>query len=194
MRLRVKRCVREAKMSGATDGSLIVRDSRDGDVPSIARIYGHWVRFGFGTFEYEPPSEAEIAQRRANLIAGSFPHLVAEERGEVLGYTCAGPYRPRPGYRFSCEDSIYVAPEAAGRGIGRALLSALIPRSEADGFRLMLAVIGDSGNASSIGLHEALGFTHAGVLPAVGWKHGRWVDTVFMTRVLGAGSSVAPEK
>ncbi len=142
---------------------------------------------GFGTFEYDPPGEADIAQRRANLLAGKFPYLVAEERGEVFGYAYAGPYRPRPGYRYSCENSVYVAPDAARRGIGRALLSALIPRSEADGFRLMLAVIGDSGNASSIGLHAAMGFTHAGVLPAVGWKHGRWVDTVFMTRVLGAG-------
>jgi phosphinothricin acetyltransferase len=182
----------EKKVSDVSQPAIIVRDSRDADVPAIARIYGHWVQHGFGTFEYEPPSEAEVAQRRANLLAGKFPYLVAEEHGEVLGYTYAGPYRPRPGYRYSCENSVYVAPEAAQRGIGRALLSALIPRSEADGFRLMLAVIGDSGNAPSIGLHKAMGFTHAGVLPAVGWKHGRWVDTVFMTRVLGAGSSTVP--
>jgi len=180
-------------MSGVTDDPIVVRDSGDGDVSSIARIYGHWVRFGFGTFEYEPPSEAEIAQRRANLLAGNFPYLVAEEQGEVLGYAYAGPYRPRPGYRYSCENSVYVAPEAARRGIGRMLLSALIPRSEAGGFRLMLAVIGDSENSASIGLHAAMGYQHAGVLPAVGWKHGRWVDTVFMTRTLGAGSSTVPE-
>jgi phosphinothricin acetyltransferase len=180
-------------VSGAADPSIIVRDSRDADVPAITRIYGHGVRFGFGTFEYEPPSEDEIARRRANLLAGKFHYLVAEERGEVLGYSYAGPYRPRPGYRFTCEDSVYVAPEAARRGVGRALLSTLIPRSEADGFRLMLAVIGDSENVASIGLHEAMGFQHAGVLRAVGWKHGRWVDTVFMTRALGAGSTKAPD-
>jgi phosphinothricin acetyltransferase len=185
--------LREAKVSGAIDRSLIVRDSRDADVPAIAQIYGHWVRFGFGTFEYDAPGESEIARRRSNLLAGRFPYLVAEDRGVVLGYAYAGPYRPRPGYRFTCEDSVYVAPEAARRGIGRALLSALIPRSEARGFRLMLAVIGDSGNAASIGLHEALGFTHAGVLPSVGWKHSRWVDTVFMTRTLGVENSSAPD-
>lgn len=181
-------------MNGASESSIVVRDSRDADVPAIARIYGHWVRHGFGSFEYEPPGEAEMAQRRASLLAGKFPYLVAEERGGVLGYAYAGPYRARPGYRYSCENSVYVARDAARRGIGRMLMSALIPRCEADGFRLMLAVIGDSGNASSIGLHAALGFQHAGVLPAVGWKHGRWVDTVFMTRALGAGSSAPPEK
>jgi phosphinothricin acetyltransferase len=180
-------------MSAGDRHTLIIRDSRDGDVDSIARIYGYWVTNGFGTFEYEPPAKAEVAQRREKILAAGFPHLVAELDGAVLGYTCAGPYRPRVGYRYTCENSIYVAPEAARKGVGSALLSPLIARCEAQGFRLMIAVIGDSGNASSIGLHTALGFEHAGVLPAVGWKHGRWVDTVFMTRMLGMGSTIAPD-
>jgi phosphinothricin acetyltransferase len=175
------------------DRAVILRECRDDDVSAITRIYAYWVRHGLGTFEYEPPSESEMADRRAQLAARRFPYLVAEEHGAVLGYAYAGPYRGRPGYRFACEDSIYVAPEAARRGVGRALLSGLIPRCEAMGLRLMVAVIGDSGNAASIGLHAALGFCHAGVLPAVGWKQARWVDTVFMTRPLGEGASTPPE-
>jgi phosphinothricin acetyltransferase len=180
-------------MSVIAERSMILRDCRDGDVSAIARIYGHWVRHGLGTFEYEPPSEDEIAERRAALQSKDFPYLVAEDEGVILGYAYAGPYRGRPGYRFSCEDSIYVAPQASGRGVGRALLSALMSRCEEKGLRLMIAVIGDSGNAASIGLHAALGFRHAGVLPAVGWKLARWVDTVFMVRPLGAGASSPPE-
>ncbi len=172
---------------------IAIRDSRDEDVGAIGRIYAHWVRHGFGSFELEPPGDEEIARRRAGLLAGRFPYLVAESGGEVLGYAYAGPYRARPGYRFSCENSVYVAPQAARQGMGRALLSALIARCEAGGFRLMIAVIGDSGNASSIGLHAAMGFVHAGLLPGVGWKHGRWVDTVFMTRPLGPGSASPPD-
>jgi phosphinothricin acetyltransferase len=181
-------------LNAGSEIPLLVRDSRDDDVAAIARIYGHWVRHGLGTFEYDAPDEETIAQRRAALLTGRFPYLVAERGGDVVGYSYAGPYRPRPGYRFTCEDSVYVAPEAFRLGVGRALLSAVIARSEALGFRLMLAVIGDSGNASSIGLHSALGFSHAGVLTNVGWKHERWVDTVFMTRALGKGSACAPEK
>lgn len=177
----------------ATHSGFDIRETRDDDVPAITRIYGHWVRHGFGTFELEPPTEAEIARRRAGLLAQHFPYFAAESGGVVLGYACAGPYRPRPGYRFSCEDSVYVAPDAARSGMGRALLSRVIAECEAQNYRLMIAVIGDSANTSSIALHAALGFKHAGVLPAVGWKHGRWVDTVFMTRPLGAGSSMPPE-
>ncbi len=170
-----------------------VRESEGRDLPAIADIYGHWVRFGLGTFEYDPPEAAEMARRRAVLCEAGYPFLVAEdETGRLVGYAYAGPYRPRPGYRFTCEDSVYVVHDAVGRGVGRALLAALIPRCEAAGFRLMLAVIGDSGNAASIGLHAALGFARAGLLPAIGWKHGRWVDTVFMTRALGAGAASAP--
>ncbi|HEY5049018.1 MAG TPA: GNAT family N-acetyltransferase [Rhizomicrobium sp.] len=176
------------------DRTLDVRDSRDDDVAGVADIYAHWVSHSLGSFELEPPSEQEIARRRAALLAGGFPYLVAEDAGDILGYAYAGPYRPRPAYRFSCENSVYVAPAAARRGVGRALLSALIARCEADGYRLMIAVIGDSANESSIGLHAALGFTHAGLLPAIGWKRGCWVDTVLMTRSLGVGCSSAPDR
>ena len=172
---------------------LLLRDSREGDIPAIARIYGHWVTHGLASFELEPPDAAEVARRRAAILAGGYPHIVAEAAGRVLGYAHAGPYRPRPAYRFAVENSIYVAPDAGRHGIGRALLHALITRCEAGGFRLMVAVIGDSGNAPSIGLHAAAGFRHAGLLPAIGWKHGRWVDSVLMTRPLGCGAARPPD-
>src|SRR3712207_3123773 len=131
-----------------------VRDSRDGDVPAIARIYGHWVRHGLASFELDPPDTAEMARRRAAVLDGGYPHLVAEEAsGVVLGYACANAYRPRPAYRFAAEDSIYVAPGAARRGVGATLLGGLIGRCEGLGLRLLVAVIGDSANAPSIGLH-----------------------------------------
>lgn len=169
-----------------------IRECRDSDMAVVARIYSHWVEQGLGTFEYTPPSENEMRERREKLCAQGFPYFVAESERGVEGYACAGPWRPRPGYRFSCEDSVYVTPDAARKGMGRALLTRVIAQSEEAGYRLMIAVIGDSGNAASIGLHTSLGFTHAGVLPAVGWKHERWVDTVFMTRTLGAGSNTPP--
>ncbi len=165
------------------------------DLPAIARIYGHWVLHGLASFELVPPGAEEMARRRAAILAGGFPHLVAEdEAGRVLGYAYAGPFRTRPAYRFTCEDSVYVAPEAAGRGIGRALLPALLARCEAAGLRRMVAVIGDSGNAASIALHAACGFRHAGLIPATGWKHGRRVDTVLMERPLGPGDASLPEE
>ncbi|MBK1657848.1 GNAT family N-acetyltransferase [Paracraurococcus ruber] len=174
--------------------SLALRDSREADVPAIARIYGHWVRHGLASFELDPPGAEEMARRRDAILAGGYPYLVATDAaGTVLGYAYAGPYRTRPAYRFACEDSIYVAPEAAGRGAGRALLPALVARCEAQGLRLMVAVIGDSGNAASIGLHAACGFQRAGMLPAIGWKHGRWVDSVLMVRPLGPGPATPPE-
>lgn len=157
--------------------SVTVRDSQDADIPAITRIYGHWVRHGLASFELDPPSEAEMTQRRAAALASGFPYLTAvDSTGEIAGYAYAGPYRTRPAYRFTCENSIYVAPEATGIGAGRALLSALIARCEAIGLRLMVAVIGDSGNAASIGLHSAFGFERAGLLPAIGWKQaGGWI-------------------
>lgn len=174
-------------------GSVRVRDSEEADIDAIAHIYGHWVQHGLASFEVTPPDADEIRRRRATVLAGGYPHLVAAgEDGRVLGYGYAGPYRTRPAYRFACEDSVYVAPDAARGGIGRSLLQALIARCEASGLRLMVAIIGDSGNEPSIGLHKALGFEHAGVLPAIGWKHGRWVDTVLMVRALGAGSAAPP--
>lgn len=176
-----------------TDAPILsLRDSRAGDIPAIAGIYGHWVRHGLASFELDAPEEAEMARRREALLAGGYPYLVAEAEGRVLGYAYAGPYRTRPAYRFAVENSIYVAPDAGRGGIGSALLQALVARCEAAGFRLMVAVIGDSGNAASIGLHAACGFAHAGLLPAVGWKHGRWVDSVLMTRALGPGAAEPP--
>ena len=174
--------------------SFTLRDCDPADIPAIAAIYGHWVTHGVASFELEPPDAEEMGRRRAAILAGGYPYLVAEgEDGRILGYAYASAWRTRPAYRFGCENSVYVAPDAGRGGVGRAILGALIARCEARGLRLMVAVIGDSGNAPSIGLHRAMGFTHAGVLPATGWKHGRWLDTVLMTRPLGPGATTPPE-
>jgi phosphinothricin acetyltransferase len=170
-----------------------IRDSRPDDIPAIAAIYGHWVTHGLASFELDPPGAAEIGRRRDAVLAGGYPHLVAERDGTVLGYAYASAYRPRPAYRFAVENSVYVAPGAGRSGTGQALLEALIDRCTSRGFRLMVAVIGDSANAASIGLHARAGFARAGLLPAVGWKHGRWVDSVLMTRPLGAGAATPPD-
>lgn len=178
--------------------ALRIRDSADLDVDGIARIYGHWVEHGLASFELVPPPPAAIAERRAAILAEGFPHLVATEStsesggGELLGFAYASLYRPRPAYRFTCEDSVYVSPGAMRRGVGRALLEELIRRCTAMELRVMLAAIGDSGNTASIGLHRRAGFEPAGVLPSVGWKHGRWLDVVLMARRLGAGDSLPP--
>jgi L-amino acid N-acyltransferase YncA len=171
---------------------MIIRDSRPSDIAEICAIYGHSVRHGVASFELDAPDDAEIARRREALLALGFPHLVAEDNGKIIGYSYAGPYRPRPAYRFTVENSVYVAPDQQRKGVGRALLPALIARCEAAGFRLMVAVIGDSGNLASIALHAAFGFQHAGLLPNVGWKHGRWLDSVLMVRALGPGASEPP--
>jgi phosphinothricin acetyltransferase len=181
-------------MTDVPTAPLLVRDSTASDVPAIARIYAHWVLHGLASFELDPPDVTEMAERRATLLGAGFPYLVAiGVSGSLVGYTYAGFYRTRPAYRFACEDSVYIAPDATGLGAGRALLSALIERCRARGFRLMVAVIGDSGNTPSIGLHNALGFRHAGTLPAIGWKHDRWIDSVLMVRPLGPGSTSPPE-
>ena len=173
--------------------SVLVRDSRDADVPAVASIYAHWVLHGLASFELAPPDAAEVGRRRAAVLAGGYPYLVAEDGdGTVLGYAYASAYRTRPAYRFAVEDSIYVAPDAGRRGVGRALLPALLAQLETGGWRQVVAVIGDSANLPSIDLHRAFGFRHAGVLPAVGWKHGRWVDSVLMTRPLGPGADAPP--
>lgn len=173
--------------------ALVIRDSRDDDIPAIIAIYGHWVTHGLASFELEAPDAAEMARRRAAVLAGGYPYLVAERAGQVVGYAYASAYRPRPAYRFTVENSVYVAPGGMRGGAGRALLDALIDACAARGFRLMVAVIGDSANYASIGLHEGAGFARAGLLPAVGWKHGRWVDSVLMTRPLGEGATTPPE-
>lgn len=176
--------------------AVIVRPSLDTDLPRIAAIYGHWVLHGLASFELTPPTAGEMAHRRSTLLEQRYPYLVATDRatGAVLGFAYAGPYRARPAYSFSVEDSVYVAPDAGRRGVGRALLERLIAECETLGFRQMIAVIGDSANVASIELHARLGFAHAGLLPAVGWKFERWVDSVLMVRALGAGSTTAPER
>ncbi|HUK10016.1 MAG TPA: GNAT family N-acetyltransferase [Stellaceae bacterium] len=174
--------------------SITVRDSRDDDLPTIAEIYAHHVTHGFGSFEETPPSTEELRRRRTEICAKGLPYLVASEGsvGPILGYAYASPYRTRSAYRFSIEDSIYVAPGAARRGIGRILLTALIERATALGYRQMVAVIGDSGNLGSIGLHRALGFAQVGKLPSIGFKMGRWIDGILMQRALGQGDSTSP--
>lgn len=171
---------------------LLIRPSTEDDIGAIADIYAWNVLNGTGTFEIDPPSAADIAARRADVLAKRLPWLVAERDGRVLGYAYANVFRPRPAYRFSVEDSIYLAPDAKGQGVGKLLLAELISQCEAQGARQMLAVIGDSANAGSIGVHRTLGFTPAGVLKATGWKFGRWLDVVLMQRPLGLGDSVAP--
>ena len=168
---------------------LLIRPSVDDDLPAIAALYGWHVANGTGTFETAAPTVDEMARRRADVLARGMPWLVLERAGRVDGYACANWFRPRPGYRFCLEDSIYLAPDAAGRGRGRLLLAELLTRCEAAGARQMLAVIGDSANAASIGVHRSLGFEPAGTLKAAGWKFDRWLDVVMMQRSLGSGSA-----
>jgi phosphinothricin acetyltransferase len=170
----------------------LIRDSQQADVAAISAIYAHHVRHGCASFEEEPPSPEEIARRRADVLARGLPYLVAEIDDEVVGYAYASPYRARSAYRFSIENSVYVDHRRHRGGIGRALLTALVARCEAGTWRQMIAVIGDSANVSSIALHERLGFRMVGTLRAVGFKFGRWVDTVLMQRELGDGQSTLP--
>lgn len=169
----------------------VVRPSRPDDVPAIAAVYAWNVEHGTGTFELEAPSTDEMARRRDEVLGRGLPWLVAEADGRVLGYAYANYFRPRMAYRFALEDSIYLAPEARGHGLGRLLLAELLARCEARGARQMLAVIGDSDNAASIGLHRALGFSDAGVLRSAGWKFDRWLDVVLLQRSLGVGDAAA---
>jgi L-amino acid N-acyltransferase YncA len=172
--------------------STSIRRATPADIPAITRIYAHAVRHGTASFELEPPDEAEMMRRMRALFDGGYPYLVAEAEGAVAGYAYAGPYRTRPAYRFSVENSVYVAPEAHRRGIGRLLLDALISECEARGYRLMIAVIGDSAQTASIELHRAAGFKLVGAFEGVGYKFDRWLDTVLMQRPLGKGSSAPP--
>jgi phosphinothricin acetyltransferase len=170
-----------------------IRPSTDADVPAITAIYAHHVLHGTGTFETTPPTEADMAARRADVLAKGLPYLVVEEAGQVLGFAYCNWFKPRPAYRFSAEDSIYLHPDARGRGLGRRLLGALAEAGEKAGLRKLIAVIGDSGNAGSIGVHRALGFTDAGVIRSCGWKFGRWLDIVLMEKVLGDGDATPPQ-
>ncbi len=176
----------------ASTPPLVIRDAYPDDMASVQKIYAHHVQFGLATFEEIPPSVEELLARRAAVLALGLPYLVAERAGEILGYSYATSYRPRPAYRHTVEDSVYLAEGLGGQGIGTALLAELIRRCEAGPWRQMLAVIGDSANAGSIGLHRKLGFEPAGTLRSVGFKLGRWVDTVLMQRALGSGSAVPP--
>ena len=172
--------------------SLLIRAASAADIPAITAIYDHAVRHGTASFELEPPDAAEMARRRQTLADGGFPYLVAEADGTVAGYAYAGPYRPRPAYRWSVEDSVYVAPALQRRGVGRALLERLVAEAERRGFRQMIAVIGDSAQTPSIELHRAAGFHMIGTVENVGHKFGRWLDTVLMQRSLGPGAKTQP--
>jgi L-amino acid N-acyltransferase YncA len=176
-------------MSGS---ELVIRPSQDGDVAAIAAIYRHHVLHGVASFEEVPPRPEEIGRRRHEILARGLPYLVAERDGRVVGYCYAGPYRTRSAYRFTLEDSIYVAADEIRRGIGRALLTDLVRRCGGLGYRQMVAVIGGREQWPSIRLHEALGFVRVGLLPAVGFKFGDWVDVVLMQRALGPGAATPP--
>lgn len=180
---------------GGASTVALVRDCTEEDLAAIAAIYAHHVLTGLASFEETPPDAAELSRRRQSVLAAGLPWLVAcDEDGRVVGYAYAGAYRPRPAYRFTVEDSVYVAPGRTGLGIGRRLLTALLARCESAGFRQMVAVIGDSANRASIGLHASLGFVEAGRLGSVGFKFGRWVDCVLMQRALGAGATAPPDR
>lgn len=172
----------------------LIRPSREDDIPAVAAIYAHHVLHGSGTFETEPPSAADMASRRQDVLSRGLPWLVAEDAtGQVIGFAYCNWFKPRPAYRFSAEDSVYLHPEARRRGLGRALLAELAAQAERAGVRKLIAVIGDSANAGSIGLHRALGFTPVGTIPACGWKFGRWLDIVLMEKTLGPGHTTPPQ-
>ncbi len=173
--------------------AILIRPSTDADMDAVTAIYAHHVRNESASFETEPPERAELCRRRDELLARQMPHLVAEEGGAVLGYAYAGPYRPRAAYADTVENSVYLRPDAQRRGVGRQLLEALIAACEARGLRQMVAVVGDSANLASIRLHESLGFRRVGVLEGVGYKHGRWLDTVLLQRALGPGAGAPPQ-
>ena len=170
-----------------------IRAATAADMPAITAIYGAAVMGGTASFELEPPDTAEMERRWQTVTNGGFPYLVAVQAGAVLGYAYVSQYRPRPAYRFSVENSIYVAPEAHRSGVGRQLLAAVIEAATAKGFRQMIAVIGDSGQSASIGLHRRAGFTFVGTIHSVGYKHGRWLDSVLMQRALGPGDKAPPD-
>ena len=169
-----------------------IRPATEADLPAITEIYEHAVRYGTATFELIPPDLAEMFRRYSVLADGGFPYLVAIVDGEVIGYAYAGPYRPRPAYRFTVENSVYLRPAIHRRGVGFQLMQRLIAECEARGYRQMIAVIGDSAQRPSIALHEACGFKYVGTLEAVGFKFGRWLDSVLMQRALGQGAETSP--
>lgn len=171
-----------------------IRPSIDADIAEIAAIYSHHVLTGTGTFEIEPPSVADMTQRRADVLAKGLPYIVAEDEQGILGFAYCNWFKPRPAYRFSAEDSIYLADRAIGKGLGRLLLTELMAQAERAGVRKFIAVIGDSNNLGSIGVHRSCGFNHVGVLSSCGWKFERWLDVVLMERALGLGDATPPSQ
>lgn len=176
-------------MTLPTASILTIRPCKEADIPAITEIYRDAVLHGRASFEIDPPAVDTMLERRRLLVEGNYPYLVAETEGKIAGYAYAGAYRARPAYGAAVEDSVYVDPAAKGRGIGRKLLDALIEAATARGFRQMIAVIGDSANAASVGVHRAAGFEHVGTFKSIGWKHGQWLDTVLMQRALGEGDT-----
>jgi phosphinothricin acetyltransferase len=170
----------------------LIRPSRDEDLPAITAIYAHHVLHSTGTFETEAPSVADMTARRADVLSKGLPYLVAEDDGKIAGFAYGNWFKPRPAYRYSVEDSIYLAPEQHRKGLGRALLTELLACCEAVGVRKVMAVIGDSANAGSVGVHLALGFTQVGIIESCGWKFGAWRDIVIMQKTLGLGDTQAP--
>jgi L-amino acid N-acyltransferase YncA len=169
-----------------------IRPAADSDVPAITAIYSHHVLHGTGTFETTPPDEKDMAARRADVLAKGLPYLVLEDASGVIGFAYCNWFKPRPAYRFSAEDSIYLAPAAAGKGLGRLVLTELMTQAERCGVRKLIAVIGDSSNLGSVGVHRSCGFEQVGVLRSCGWKFERWLDVVLMECPLGLGDSAAP--
>ena len=169
-----------------------IRPSRDEDIPAITAIYAHHVRHGTGTFETEPPNEANMTARRADVLSKGLPYLVAEHDGKVAGFAYGNWFKPRPAYRYSVEDSIYLAPDLQRKGLGRALMAELLAQFEAVGIRKVMAIIGDSANAGSVGIHQTFGFTQVGIVESCGWKLGAWRDIVIMQKTLGVGDTQPP--
>lgn len=171
----------------------LIRPSQTEDIPAIAAIYAHHVLHGTGTFEIDPPSPNDMAQRRLDVLAKGLPYLVAAKGDQVMGFAYCNWFKPRPAYRFSAEDSIYLADEAMGQGLGRALLAELMVQAEKAGVRKLIAVIGDSANHGSIGVHRSAGFSMVGMLKSCGWKFDQWLDVVMMDKALGLGDTSAPQ-
>jgi len=170
----------------------IIRPSQPEDMPAITAIYAHHVLTGTGTFETDPPSETDMSNRRADVLSKGLPYLVAVDGEKVLGFAYCNWFKPRPAFRFSAEDSIYLASDALGKGLGRALLTELMAQAEKAGVRKLIAVIGDSDNTGSIGVHRSVGFSNTGILKSCGWKFEKWLDVVLMDKALGLGGSTQP--
>ena len=172
----------------------LIRPSSDADLPAITAIYAHHVLHGTGSFETEPPSVVDMTTRRADVLSKGLPYLVVEQDGKIAGFAYGNWFKPRPAYRYSVEDSIYMAHELQGKGLGRALLTELMARFEAVGIRKVMAIVGDSANTGSVGIHLALGFTQVGIVDSCGWKFGAWRDIVIMQKTLGLGNTQPPNE